>query len=91
MNWNAQWFEYLTRLVENPAQIDVKACDRTINIATKRFLYRDTPKTVQIISWWPPRSWGLFFYTKKSPTAWLSICPVHLYSRIRSWLKSVTK
>ncbi len=84
MNWNAQWFEYLTRLVMNPNQIDIKRCDRTIWILNSRFIYRDTPKRVQIISWWPPRSWGLYFYTKKRAVAWASIYPPRLYSRIHS-------
>jgi len=91
MNWNAQWFEYLTRLVDDPAKIDVKACGRTVSIATRRFAYRDAPKTVQIISWWPPRSWGLFLYTKKRPTAWVSIYPKQIYGWVRSWLTDVIK
>ncbi|MCP4541867.1 MAG: hypothetical protein GY832_32460 [Chloroflexi bacterium] len=87
MNWNAQWFEYLTRLVNDSERIDVNLCERSVSIATGRFLYRDTARSVQIISWWPPRSWGLFFYTKKRATAWISIYPVHVYGRIRSWLR----
>lgn len=84
MNWNAQWFEYLTRLVENPEQIDVKTCDKAVRVVTKRFLYVDAPTTVTIISWWPPRSFGLYLFTKKRPKAWVSIYPVGLYGRIRS-------
>lgn len=84
MNWNAQWFEYLTRLVEKPAQIDVKACDKTVRLVTKRFVYVDSPTTVEIISWWPPRSAGLYLMKKNSPVSWLSIYPVGLYGRIRS-------
>lgn len=87
MNWNAQWFEYLTRLVENPEQIDVKACHKAVRVATKRFLYVDAPTTVKIISWWPPRSWGLYLFTKKRPKAWLSIYPVDMYGRIRAMLR----
>jgi len=89
MNWNAQWFEYLTRLVEEPEKIDIIACDSSVDIATRRFVYRDTPKSVQIISWWPPRSWGFFWYTKKRSRAWVSIYPKQIYSRIRSWLRDV--
>ena len=87
MNWNAQWFEYLTRLIENPATIHVETGDRTVRVVTKRFIYRDTPTSVEIISWWPPRSWGLYFFTKQSPTARLSIYPVGLYKSIRSMRK----
>lgn len=87
MNWNAQWFEYLTRLIEDPRQVDVRPCKRTVSIATARFIYRDAPQSVQILSWWPPRSWGLFLYTKKKAKAWVSICPVHIYGHIRSRLK----
>jgi hypothetical protein len=86
MNWNAQWFEYLTRLIDEPAKIDVKCCDKTVSVATPRFVYRDSPQNVQIFSWWPPLSWGLFFYTKKKATAWLSICPVRIYGRLLSHL-----
>ena len=91
MNWNAQWFEYLTLLAEEPEKIDVKICDSSVNIVTKRFVYRGTPKSVQIISWWPPRSWGVFLYVKKRSTAWVSIYPQQIYSRLRSWLRGVIK
>ncbi len=89
MNWNAQWFEYLTRLVDDPEQIDVKSCRRNVSIFTHRFLYRDTTKGVQILSWWPPYSWGLFCYTKKRAKAWISIYPALMYDRIRSWLRGI--
>jgi hypothetical protein len=84
MNWNAQWFEYLTRLIENPAHIDVQGCHTTVRVATRCFVYRDSPSTVTIISWWPPRSWGLYHFTKLKPKARLSVYPVGLYGRFRS-------
>ncbi len=87
MNWNAQWFEYLSRLVENPAQIDVNPCCKTVRISTRRFMYRDTPTSVTIISWWPPKSAGLYLFTKTRPRAWIALCPVPLYRRILSFLK----
>jgi hypothetical protein len=86
INWNAQWFEYLTRLVDDPTQINVTTCEKTVRIATKRFIYVDAPATVKIASWWPPRSWGLYLYTKKRSKAWLAIYPVRLYGRIRKIL-----
>ena len=86
MNWNAQWFEYLTRLIENSAQIDVKTSNKTVRIATKRFLYRDNPTSVEIISWWPPRSAGLYLIIKKKPMAKLTFSPASLYGRVRSAL-----
>lgn len=91
MNWNAQWFEYLTLLINEPEKIDVKICDSSANIVTRRFVYRDTPKRVQIVSWWPPRSWGIFLYTKKRTAAWISIYPKQIYGRIRSWLRDFIK
>ena len=87
MNWNAQWFEFLTRLVEHPAQIDVKPCTQTVQIATRRFIYRDAPATAGILSWWPPKSAGLHLYAKTWPRAWLSLYPAALYGRLRSRLR----
>lgn len=89
MNWNAQWFEYLTRLIVDPEQIDVRPYRRSFSILNCRFLYRDTPKSVQILSWWPPLSWGLFCYTKKRAKAWIAIYPALMYSRFRSWLRGI--
>ena len=91
MNWNAQWFEYLTRLIDNPAVIDVTSCNKTVKFITKRFVYIDTLKTVNIVSWWPPRGWGLYFYHKKSSKARLAFYPVSLYGRIRSMLEAARK
>ena len=91
VNWNSQWFEYLTRLVDEPDKIVVKKCDKSVRVATSRFVYRDTPKRVQIISWWPIRSLGLFLYTKKRSAAWVSIYPKQIYSRIRPLLRGVIK
>jgi hypothetical protein len=87
MNWNAQLFEYLTRLVENPEDIVVSGCSRTVMVISKRFVYGDTPSAVTIFSWWPPHSWGLYLFIKKSPDALLSIYPVSLYNRFRSTIK----
>jgi hypothetical protein len=84
MNWNAQWFEYLTRLVDDPTEITIETCDRTVRIDSSRFSYADTPKAVKIVSWWPPRSWGLHLYTKRRSRAWVSIYPVGLYGQLRS-------
>lgn len=91
MNWNAQFFEYLTCLIDDPAQIEVTENQKNVCVLTKRFLYRDTPKYVQILSWWPLRSWGIFVYTKKKATAWFSISPITIYSRFRSGLRGFIK
>ena len=90
-NWNAQWFEYLTLQVEDPKKVTVPTCKNSVTITTQRFIYRDTPKNVQIISWWPPLSFGFFFYTKKRPQAWMSIYPKQIYGRIRLWLTGLIK
>jgi hypothetical protein len=89
MSWNAQLFEYLTRFVEEPARIIVTARPSTLRMVTKRFIYIDSPESVNIVSWWPPRSWGLYFYTKRRRKAWVSLYPMALYGRIRSWLRGV--
>jgi len=85
-NWNAQWFEYLTRLVDDPARIDVQTYNKSVRIVTKRFVYVDTPNTVSIAAWWPPWSWGLYLYCKKSPKSRMSIYPFDLYGRFRAML-----
>jgi hypothetical protein len=89
VNWNAQWFEYLTLLVKEPEDIDLNSMirDGSVSVLTKRFFYRDTYKRVQIISWWPPRSWGIFFYKKPSPIAKIAVYPVQIYWSIRKWLR----
>lgn len=84
MNWNAQWFEYLTRLVIDPTQILVKRSDEAVCIITRRFFYSDTPKAVKIISWWPPRSCGIYLYTKKRSRAWVAVRPTGVYGSVRS-------
>lgn len=82
MNWNAQWFEFLTCIIEDPGEIKECCCEEAVKISTKRFIYRDSPKRVQIISWWPPRSWGIFAYLKKRPTACIAIYPKEVYGRL---------
>jgi hypothetical protein len=84
VNWNAQLFEFLTRLVENPVGIEVKECEQRVRVLTPRFAYMDTPKKVRIVSWWPPRSMGFHLYTKREPKARASVYPVELYGRFRS-------
>ncbi|MBB5348079.1 AGE family epimerase/isomerase [Desulfoprunum benzoelyticum] len=91
MNWNAQWFEFLTGLIMDPAKIDAKVCNRTVRVVTKRFIYVDSPETVKITSWWPPRSWGLYLYYKCTTKARLAFYPVDLYGRIRSMLRGNKK
>ncbi len=87
MNWNAQWFEYLTRLVENPMPIKPQPYEATVRVSTSRFRYVDSPRTVKIVAWWPPRSWGLYVFRKNRAKAWVSIYPVRLYGCIRAMLQ----
>jgi hypothetical protein len=87
MNWNAQLFEYLTRLVENPSHIDAGAHRETVCIMTKRFFYFDSPTVVKIFAWWPPRSWGIYWYIKKKSTTWVAIYPVGFYGTARRMMK----
>lgn len=86
-NWNAQWFEYLTSLVEDPARIDVVACDKAVCMLTRRLVYVDSPNSVMIVSWWPVKSWGVYLFTKKRVKAWLSCYPAGLYARVRRMLQ----
>lgn len=83
-NWNAQWFEYLTRLVAEPASIAVPPCTGTVRRVTRRFIYIDRPRKATIASWWPPRSWGLYHYVKTEPQAVLAVYPTELYGRLRA-------
>ena len=89
VNWNAQWFEYLSILIDDPTQIHVVECNKTVKCITNRFIYYDTPTTVTIISWFPMRSWGLYLYTKKRSSAWISICPLQIYGHIRTFLRKI--
>lgn len=87
-NWNAQWFEYLTRLVDDPANVDVAPCAETVRIVNPRFVYVDTPSTITIASWSPTRSLGLYRYVKSKPGTWLSVYPVGIYARLRTWARA---
>jgi len=88
VNWNAQLFEYLSRLVTDPAKINISPCTNTVRVMNSRFFYLDSPRWVAIFSWAPLRSWGAYLYRKKRPKAYLSINPVGMYSWLRQFLKS---
>ena len=62
-NWNAQWFEYITLLVEEPALIRVVR-PSSVSMAGRWFCYWDRPETVGILSWWPVDS-ICFYWTPK--------------------------
>jgi len=91
MNWNAQLFEYLTLLVEEPQKTAVNKISKSTFIFSRRFIYSDMPGTVQIISWWPPRSWGIYLYTKKRVKAWVSFYPKQIFGHLRLWFKRITQ
>ena len=86
VNWNAQLFEYLSLLIEEADKIEVKPRSESVSIMTSRFTYKDTPDKVRIISWWPPRSWGIYLYTKTQDTARFAFYPVKIYRALRSRL-----
>ncbi len=88
-NWNAQWFEYLTCIINHSGRLAECRCDATEVVINKRFIYRDSPKSVQIFSWWPPRSWGFYLYRKKSARATFSFYPVAFYGCLRQIYKRV--
>ena len=73
VNWNAQLFEYLTRLIDDPAEITIRPCNNVVRIIKPRFFYMDSPLWVFIFSWAPPRSWGAYFYYKKRSEAYLVV------------------
>jgi hypothetical protein len=91
VNWNAQLFEYLTRLIDCPSKIRNTVCEKTITRITHRFIYIDSPTTVKIISWWPLRSWGLYYYIKRKPKAICAIYPVNLYGHLRSLVRRIAR
>lgn len=86
VNWNAQLFEFLSILVEEADKIEVKPCKEKVSVTTARFTYKDTPEKVRIISWWPPLSWGIFLYTKKSDTARIAFWPRKIYRSMKARL-----
>lgn len=83
VNWNAQLFEYLTLLVEEADMIEVRPCTESVKVTTSCFVYRDTPEKVKIVSWWPPRSGGIYLYDKKRDTARFVFSPILLYRDLR--------
>lgn len=91
MNWNAQFFEYLTRLVETPSVIEDRNCRCTVRVANRRFFYRDSLTSVAIVSWWPLRSCGIYFYAKRRPKAVVAIYPVQMFQRLRSYFRTKHK
>lgn len=88
-NWNAQFFEYLTRLAEDPEGIRVVEPESAVRIRTRRFFYRDSPRRTTIISWWPPKSWGLYLFEKRKPRAQLSFYPAASLGRLRVRLRGM--
>lgn len=86
-NWNAQLFEYLTRLAENPEEIEVEGPTRTVRVLTGRFLYLDSPRRMTIVSWRPYKSWGLYRYVKNRSRASLSFYPASGLGLLRARLK----
>lgn len=83
-NWNAQLFEYLTRLIENPSTINSVKLSGKVIIFKKNFFYADLKSTVIIISWWPLKSAGFYVYKKKASSAYVSIYPLEVYGKIRA-------
>lgn len=88
-NWNAQLFEYLTRLIKDPSRINLELHAETVRFFTKRFVYVDSPGSVAIASWWPPRSWGVYLYRKNSHKARICVYPADLYRHIRAMGKGL--
>jgi hypothetical protein len=68
VNWNAQWFEYLTRLVEDPSAVRVVA-PSSVCVAGDGFRYRDGRRSVSIVSWRPAASACLYWAWKRLPLA----------------------
>lgn len=83
VNWNAQWFEYLTCLVADPRGVSQSRLKETFVSANRRFIYRDGTHTVQIVSWSPIRSMGIYLYSKTKPRALLAVYPLGYYAQWR--------
>jgi hypothetical protein len=88
VNWNAQWFEYLTRLVDNPSSIEIRSPQPMTLVSTKRFIYFDNTNYVGIVSWWPPRSWGIYLMRKKLSHALISLNLPLLFSKLLKMTKN---
>ena len=73
VSWNAQLFEYLTRLVNDPTSIEIQSSQAMTLVTAKRFIYIDNTNYVGIISWWPLRSWGIYLMRKKLSHALISL------------------
>jgi len=82
VNWNAQWFEYLTRLVEEPANLRVTE-PVTTRVVSRWFVYQDSRRGVCLASWWPPASIGIYWARKRWSRAlvWLRT------EGLRVWLR----
>lgn len=85
VNWNAQLFEYLTRRIQNPEKIDIRALKSSNFKLSKRFFYLETFHACFIISWWPPKSMGLYAMYKKAATA-LALNPMQAIALLRKLL-----
>ena len=73
VNWNAQWFEFLTRLADSEP-IEPVAPVRVRRL-TRRFYFEDTSNDLRIVSWWPRRSACLYAVRKRHRRAWLWVGP----------------
>ena len=89
VNWNAQLFEYLTRIVDEPSAICVTRPVSSNQIGCRRFFYLDTRRSVAIVSWWPPRSLGVYIMGKLSARAWFSFNPCQVLGAIKSRIRKV--
>ncbi len=87
VNWNAQLFEYLTRKIQNPEKIEIKAPEKFNCVLTRRFFYFDSFCTCFILSWWPPKNTGLYAMRKTASTA-LALNPLGAYALLRKSFRS---
>lgn len=83
VNWNAQWFEFLTRLLDAPEEIVTGGCPKPIQVLSRRFFYRDSESRTVIVSWAPLRSIGVYYYVKRRPLALICLYPQAMYASLR--------
>jgi len=81
-NWNAQIFEYLTRIVDDPSKIRSSVSVKSNIKAGKRFIYFDNAQLSLIFSWWPMRSMGVYLMAKKADKG-VALYPVGIYGALR--------
>lgn len=85
VSWNAQLFEYLTSICDNPKDINTVKTVKANFVISSRFIYFDSRNCNFIFSIGPIKSMGLYFMVKRINRA-LALYPMDFYAFIcRLW------